>query len=70
MATELIDKDYVSIKVSRKIGSNGIKRIKDYIQFLEKNGSAPRKISQKTINELSRKINKEAWAKLKKKRGL
>jgi hypothetical protein len=67
MAAEVIDKDYITIKVSKKIGTNGIKKVKDYIRFLEVNKDAPRKVSQKTINELSRKINRAAWDKLKKK---
>ncbi|MEP7142071.1 MAG: hypothetical protein ABI707_04330 [Ferruginibacter sp.] len=68
MATEMIDKDYITIKVSKKIGRMGIQRIKDFINFLETNKDASRKVPQKTINELSRKINKAAWDKLKKKR--
>jgi hypothetical protein len=70
MATELINKDYVTVRIPKRIGTSGIKRVKDYIQFLEKSGSVSKKVSQKTINELSRKINKEAWNKLKKKRAL
>ncbi len=70
MASEIIDKDYVTIKIPKRIGTDGIKKVKDYIQFLEVNGGVPKKVSQKTINEISRKINKDAWIKLKKKRGL
>lgn len=70
MASEIIDKDYVTVRVPKRIGTSGLKRIKEYIQFLENNGGVPKKVSQKTINEISRKINKEAWDKLKKKRGL
>ncbi|MEO6733307.1 MAG: hypothetical protein ABIN01_18940 [Ferruginibacter sp.] len=70
MATELIEKDYVTIRVSKKVGARGIKRIKDFVQLLETNKDAPKKVPQKLIDELSRKINKTAWDKLKKKRGL
>ncbi len=70
MASEITDKEYVTIRIPKKIGSKGIKKVKDYIQFLEVNGGVPKKVSQKTINEISRKINKDAWIKLKKKRGL
>jgi predicted phosphoadenosine phosphosulfate sulfurtransferase len=70
MASGIIDKDYVTVRVPKRIGTSGIRRIKEYIQFLENNGGVPKKVSQKTIDEISRKINKEAWNKLKKKRGL
>jgi len=70
MVTELNDKAYVTIKVSKKIGRSGIKRVKDFINFLETNKDAPGKVTKKTINELSRKINKAAWDKLKDKRGI
>ncbi len=70
MATEAIDKDYIMIRVSKEIGAAGIKKIKDFIRFIEINKEAQKKVSQKTINELSRKINKDAWEKLKKKRAI
>jgi hypothetical protein len=69
MATELADKDYVSIKVSKKIGAAGIKRIKEYVRFLEINKDAPKKVSQKMITELADEITAGAWEKLKQKRG-
>jgi hypothetical protein len=69
MATELADKDYVSIKVSKKIGAAGIKRIKEYVRFLEINKDAPKKVSQKKITELADEITAGAWEKLKQKRG-
>ena len=69
MATEMIDKDFVTIKVSRKIGTAGIKRVKEYVRFLEINKDAPRKISKKMIAELADEITAGAWEKLKQKRG-
>lgn len=69
MATELIDKDYVSIKVSKKVGRAGIKRLTDYARFLEINKNAPKKISKKKIAELADEITASAWEKLKQKRG-
>ncbi|CAN5585184.1 hypothetical protein BH11BAC5_BH11BAC5_36440 [soil metagenome] len=69
MATALIDKDYVSIKVSKKIGAAGIKRVKDYVRFLEINKDAPKKVSKKKIAELADEITAGAWEKLKQKRG-
>lgn len=69
MATELIDKDYVSIKVSRKIGRAGIKRLTDYARYLEINKDAPKKVSKKKITALADEITAAAWEKLKQKRG-
>lgn len=69
MATEAIDKDYVTIKVSKKIGAAGIKRIRDYARLLEINKDAPKRISQKKITELADEITASAWEKLKEKRG-
>lgn len=37
MATEVNDKDYVTVKVTKEIGTKGIKRVKDFIKFLEVN---------------------------------
>jgi hypothetical protein len=71
MATETLDKDYVTIKVPRSIGSARIKRIKEYAKSLEEQKSNPvKKVPQRIINELSREINAKAWEKLKAKRGL
>jgi hypothetical protein len=69
MATEVIDKDFITIKVSKKIGATGIKRVKDFVKSLESANGKPKKVNQKLINELSREINKAAWEKLKRKRG-
>ena len=70
MATELIDKGYVSIKVSKKIGAAGIKRVKEYVRFLEINKDAPKKVSKKKIMELADEITAGAWQKFKKKHNL
>ena len=43
MANELTDKEYVTIKVSKKVGRAGIKRLTDYARFLEINKDAPKK---------------------------
>jgi len=69
MATEAIDKDFVNIRVSKKIGAAGIKRVKDYVRFLEVNKDAPKRISKKKISELADEITAGAWEKLKEKRG-
>lgn len=71
MATQTVDKDYVTIKVPKSIGAARIKRIKEYALAVEKEKSAPvKKVPQRIINELSREINAKAWEKLKAKRGL
>ena len=56
MATTAIDKDFVTIKVSKKIGATGIKRVKDYVRFLAINKDAPKKVSRKKIKELADEI--------------
>ena len=69
MTVEVIDKDYIVIKVSKKIGTEGINRIKAFVKSLEADSGKPKKLNQKIINELSREINKAAWDKLKQKKG-
>lgn len=69
MATAAIDKDFVTIRISKKIGATGIKRVKDYVRFLEINNDAPKNVSRKKIKELADEITASAWEKLKEKRG-
>ncbi len=69
MATELSEKDFITIKVSKKIGIAGINRVKAFVKSLEADNVKPKKLNQKIINELSREISKAAWEKLKQKRG-
>lgn len=62
MATQTLDKDYVTIKVLKSIGTARIKRIKEYAKSLEQEKSAPvKKVPQRIINELSKEINAKAW---------
>jgi NADH/NAD ratio-sensing transcriptional regulator Rex len=70
MATELINKDFISIKVSKKIGTSGIRRIKEFARFLEINKDAPKKVSKKKIAELADEITAASWEKFKKKHNL
>ena len=49
MATDVIDKEYVTIKVFKKIGARGIKRVKAYVNFLEINKDAPKKVVKNLI---------------------
>jgi hypothetical protein len=62
MAIETLDKDYVTIKIPKSIGTARIKRIKEYALAVEKEKSAPiKKVPQRIINALSREINAKAW---------
>ncbi len=71
MATETLDKDYITIKVPRSIGAARIKRIKDYAKYVQEEKSVPvKKVPQRIINELSREINAKVWERIKKERGL
>ena len=70
MTVEVIDKDYIVIKVSKKIGTEGINRIKAFVKSLEADTGKPKKLNQKIINELSREINKAALARFKKAKGI
>ena len=71
MTVEIIDKDYIAIKVSKKIGKAGIKRLTDYAQYLEINKDAPKKkVSKKIIKELADEITAAAWEKFKQKHNL
>ena len=48
MTVGVIDRDYITIKVSKKIGKAGIKRLTDYARYLEINKDAPKqKVSKK-----------------------
>ena len=67
------ENEFISIKVSKKIGPTGIRQIKEYAKFLEKTLGSPqgkKKVLQSKINEIADEINKTAWGKLKKKRGI
>ncbi len=70
MAVEVIDEGYFSIKVSKKVGRLGVKRLTAYARFLEINKDAPKKVSKKVIKELADEITAAAWAKFKKKHNL
>jgi hypothetical protein len=71
MIVEKLDKDNVTISFSRKIGSTGIKRVKEYIEFLERASTVKiKKVPQSTINKIADEISEAAWKKFKKQRGL
>jgi predicted HTH domain antitoxin len=70
MATEAIDKNFISIRISKKIGKAGIRKITDYARFLEINKYAQKKVSKNKITELADEITAAAWSKFKKKYNL
>lgn len=70
MTIDSTDKDFIIIKVPKKIGRARIKRLKDFAKSLEDDKTLPKKVNLKLINQLSREINKSAWEKLKKKRSV
>ena len=71
MIEETKDNEYISIRISKKVGAAGINRVKNYVKFLEINSTiAKKKVPQSVINKLSREINKSAWEKFKKARGI
>jgi hypothetical protein len=62
MATQTLDKEYITIKIPKNIGAARIKRIKDYAKSVEEEKIAPvKRVPQRIINELSREINAKAW---------
>ena len=70
MATTVSEKDYITIRVSKKVGKEGIKRLTDYARYLEVNKDAPKKVSKKKIKELADEVTAAAWGKFKKKHNL
>lgn len=64
-------KDKITISFSGSVGKEGLARIKDYIEFLERSGVPRRKkVPQSVINKLAEEINKAAWEKFKKAKGM
>ncbi|MBP6431646.1 MAG: hypothetical protein KA319_07765 [Ferruginibacter sp.] len=69
MPTDIIDNNYVSIRVSKKVGKLAIQQLTDYAHYLETTKDAPQKVSKKIITEIADDITASAWQKLKQKRG-
>jgi hypothetical protein len=70
MATEAIDKDFVTIRVSKKIGTAGIKNLETYARFLEINKGASKRVTKKKVLELADEVTAAAWKKFKKQHKL
>lgn len=67
MLVKAKDKETITISFSANVGTRGIKRIKQYISFLETSGNE-KTVPQKAINTLTDSITKAAWLKMSKKR--
>ena len=64
-------KEIITISFSAKVGAAGLKRIKEFIGFIQLQNSMPkRKVPQSVINKLAEEVNEVAWEKFKQKRGL
>lgn len=59
-ATEAINKYFVTIRISKKIGAAGIKNLENYARFLEINKDAPKKVHKKKITELADEVTAAA----------
>ena len=70
MTVEKLGKEKITVSFSGAVGKKGLNSIKKYVEFIEANGAPKKKVLQSIINKLSREINKSAWEKLKKKRGI
>lgn len=70
MTVEKLGKEKIVVSFSGIVGKKGLNSIKKYIEIIEADGAPKKKVPQSVINKLSREINKNAWEKLKKKRGL
>jgi hypothetical protein len=66
MVVEKKTKEMITISFSAKVGTKGLKAIKELVEMIEAQSLMP---SRKAINKLADDINKAAWEKLKKERG-
>jgi hypothetical protein len=66
MVVEKKTKEIITISFSAKVGTKGLKAIKELVEMIEARSLMP---SRKVINKLADEIDKTAWEKLKKKRG-
>lgn len=65
------NKDRITISFSGNVGKEGLKRIKSFVEFLEKSGvPKKKKVPQSVINKLADEINEAAWKRFKKAKGI
>ncbi len=71
MVIEKLSKEKITVSFSGAVGKKGLNNIKEFIEDLELNKSPKKKATPKAVvNKLSREINKSAWEKFKKERGI
>lgn len=71
MVVEKKDKGKITVSFSGRVGNDGLLKIKNFIEFLEKNKALKKKkVPQSTIDKLADEINEAAWKKFKKAKGL
>jgi len=71
MVVEKKNKEKITVSFSGHVGNDGLLKIKNFIEFLEKNKALKKKkVSQSTIDKLADEINEAAWKKFKKAKGL
>ena len=66
MIVEKRTREIITISFSAKVGTKGLKAIKELVEMIEAQSLMP---SRKAINELANEKDKAAWEKLKKERG-
>lgn len=65
------NKDRITISFSGTVGKEGLKRIKSFVEFLERSDvPKKKKVPQSVINKLADEINEAAWKKFKKAKGI
>lgn len=65
MLIERKDSDQVTITVSSRVDSFGLKRVIDYLKYLEATASS--KAKQSDVDKLANEVNESWWRKNKKR---
>jgi len=68
MIIETKEKNKITVSFSPNVGATGIKRIKNYIEFLEMGSTSKKNVSQKEISSIAKDISTAAWLKMRKKK--
>ena len=65
------NKEVITLSFSGKVGTQGLGRIKDFIELVELSSTVPkRKVSKSVIDKLADEVTAAAWKRIKKERGL
>jgi hypothetical protein len=71
MVVQEKSKERITISFSGSVGNEGLMRIKEFVELLEKSAISRRKrVSQSVINKLADEVNETAWKRFKKAKGL